>query len=78
MRHLAIDKNTLTTVTTLAHLLQISEKRVVQKAIRHYANELRKFNRLQAFAGILEEAEADEMLKTIQNSRLNKSWEIEL
>ena len=62
-------------VADLARQLQVSEDKVVQQAVVEYAEKIRKKKKLMSFAGILKDDEADEMLQTIQKSRVDKELE---
>lgn len=58
-------------ISNLAQQLQTTEEMVVQQAIMEYAEKLKKKKKLMSFAGILEENEADELLKVIRLNRIN-------
>ena len=75
MKSLVIEPGIQAIVEDLARQLHVSEKKVVQQAIVDYAEKVRKKKKLMSFAGILKEDEADEMLQTIQKSRVNKELE---
>jgi len=62
-------------VADLARQLQVSEDKVVQQAVVEYAEKVRKKKKLMSFAGILKDDEADEMLQTIHQSRVDKELE---
>ena len=62
-------------VADLARQLQVSEDKVVQQAVVEYAEKIRRKKKLMSFAGILQEDEADEMLQTIHQSRVDKVLE---
>ena len=75
MESLVIKPGIRAIVTDLARQLQISEDKVVQQAVVEYAEKVRRKKKLMSFAGILQEDEADEMLQTIQQSRVDKVLE---
>ena len=72
MDTLTLDKETLTTLNTLANQLNASPIEVVRQAINDYVEKIRRKNRLLSYAGILEEQEADAILNSIRNNRINK------
>ena len=75
MESLVIKPGVRAIVADLAKQLKMSEDRVVQQAVVEYAEKIHKKNKLMAFAGILREDEAEEMLQTIQKSRVDKELE---
>lgn len=72
MESLVIKPGVRAVVADLARQLQISEHKVVHQAIVEYAEKVHKKKKLMSFAGILKEDEADQMLRTIQKSRVDK------
>ena len=66
------------TIIELARQLRLSEMEILRQAIEDYARKIRKKQRLMSFAGILTEAEADDLLNTIQSSRVNKDEVVQL
>ena len=72
METLNVDTETLNIVNTLAHPLNTSPIEVVRQAVNNYIDKIQRKNRLMSFAGILDETEAESMLNSIQNSRVNK------
>ena len=62
----------------LARQLRLSELDILRRALEEYARKIRKKQRLMAFAGSLTEAEADDLLRTIQSSRVNKDEAVQL
>ena len=75
MESLVIKPGIQEIVADLARQLQVSEDKVVQQAVVEYAEKIRKKKKLMSFAGILKDDEADEMLQTIQKSRVDKELE---
>ncbi len=73
METLTVNKKTLITITALANQLNTSQKEIVQQAVNEYVEKIKRKNRLISYAGILEEEEAEALLNSIQNNRLNKS-----
>lgn len=59
-------------ITDLSRQLQVPELDVIRQAIESYALKIKKKQQLMSFAGILTEAEADDLLHVIQTSRVNK------
>ncbi len=66
------------TIIELARQLRLSEMEILRQAIEDYARKIRKKQRPMSFAGILTEAEADDLLNTIQSSRVNKDDVVQL
>ena len=62
----------------LARQLHLSEMDILRRAIEDYARKIGRKQRLMAFAGILTETEADDLLRAIQSSRVNKTEFVEL
>jgi hypothetical protein len=60
------DKNLASTVATVANQLKISQQAVISHVIADYVKKIMQHQQLLAFAGILEESEADELLEIIQ------------
>jgi len=75
METLVIKPGIRAIVADLARQLQVSEDKVVQQAVVEYAEKIRKKKKLMSFAGILKDDEADEILQTIQKSRVDKELE---
>ena len=75
MESLVIKPGIRAIVADLARQLQVSEDKIVQQAVVEYAKKVRKKKKLMSFAGILQEDEADEMLQTIQQNRVDKLLE---
>ncbi len=75
MSNLALDTKVLTTISALADRLKTTKEDIVKKAVENYEKKLNKKNPLMAFAGILDEEEADNILSTIYNNRQNKDQE---
>lgn len=74
MKILTIDnQKTLTTINTLANQLNTSPIEVVQQAINNYVEKIRRKNRFMSYAGILGEKEAQVMLNSIRDNRVNKN-----
>ena len=62
----------------LARQLHLSEMDILRRAIEDYARKIGRKQRLMAFAGILTDTEADDLLRAIQSSRVNKTEFVEL
>ncbi len=73
-----IDNELSTTVNALAREFKISQQAILKQAIDDYVKKLKKQQALLAFAGLLTENEADDLLATIQESRVNKDIEFDL
>ena len=65
-------------IIDLARQLHLSEMDILRRAIEDYARKIGKKQRLMAFAGILTDTEADDLLRAIQSSRVNKTEFVEL
>lgn len=78
MRNLALDDKLLSTISSLAKRMKTTREEVVKMAVNSYAKKINEKNRLMQFAGILEDDEADEMLKTIYDNRHNKEMELHI
>ena len=65
-------------VADLAKQLNITEADVLRRAVHNYSEKIKNKKRLMSFAGILSETEADDLLLTIRNSRINKNPETAL
>lgn len=75
METIVITPNIKAVVADLARQLNITGTDVIRRAVHDYAEKIRKKRRLMSFAGTLDETEADNLLRNILNSRLNKNWE---
>jgi len=73
METLSVDTETLNIINTLASQLNTSQIKVVRQAVNNYIDKIQRKNRLMSFAGILDETEAEIMLTSIQDSRVNKT-----
>ena len=78
MQAMMIDNELSATVNEIARELNISQQAILKQAIADYVKKIKKHQALLAFAGILQENEADELLATIQQSRANKDIELDL
>ncbi|MSP27369.1 MAG: ribbon-helix-helix protein, CopG family [Methylococcales bacterium] len=78
MQAMMIDNEFSATVNEIARELNISQHAILKQAIEDYVKKIKKHQALLAFAGILQENEADELLVTIQQSRVNKNIELNL
>lgn len=78
MQAMMIDNELSATVNEIARELNISQQAILKQAIEDYVKKIKKHQALLAFAGILQENEADELLATIQQSRANKDIELDL
>ncbi|MCX7099319.1 MAG: hypothetical protein NTV43_15590 [Methylococcales bacterium] len=76
MQAIMIDNELSATVNEIARELNISQQDFLKQAIEDYVKKIKKHQALLAFAGILQENEADDFLATIQQSRVNKTLEI--
>ena len=65
-------------IIDLARQLHLSEMDILRRAIEDYARKIERKQRLMAFAGILTDTEADDLLRAIQSSRVNKTEFVEL
>jgi predicted transcriptional regulator len=74
-----LDEETLAKIILLAKTQGTTRTKIVERAIEAYANEtLAKRNRLMQYLGILDAEEADKMLQTIRESRVDKETEFNL
>lgn len=78
MGNLVLDNKLLSTISSLAKRMKTTREDVVKMAVNSYAKKISEKNRLMQFAGILEDDEADEMLKTIYDNRHNKEMELQV
>jgi len=75
MEQLLVTPDISATIANLADQLKISKTDVLQQAISEYAEKVDKKKRLMSFAGMLSNAEADDLLQIIQNNRVDKNWD---
>ena len=73
-----IDNELSASVDEIARELNLSQQAIVKQAIEDYVKKVKKHQTLLTFAGLLQEDEADELLATIQQSRVNKNRELNL
>ncbi len=78
MQAVMVDNELSATINEIACQLKISQQAILKQAVNDYVKKLQKHQALLAFAGILQENEADELLQTIQQSRVNKEIEFDL
>ena len=78
MSHLVLDNKLLNAISSLAAQLKTTKADIVKRAVDNYAEEITKKNRLMAYAGILAEEEAEEMLNSIYRSRKSKNMDYRL
>ncbi|NOS89507.1 MAG: ribbon-helix-helix protein, CopG family [Methylococcaceae bacterium] len=78
MQAMMIDNELSAAVNEIARELNISQQDILKQAIEDYVKKIKKHQALLAFAGILQENEADDLLATIQQSRVNKTTEFDL
>ena len=78
MQTMMVEDDILLTVNKIADQLKMSQQEIFKQAVADYVKKLNRRQELLAFAGILEESEADDLLETIQHSRINKKIEFEL
>lgn len=78
MQQITITPDIETTIYDLSQHLHIPELEVIRRAIEAYAEKIRRKQRLMSFAGLLTETEADDLLQTIQASRVNKHEAIQV
>lgn len=70
---------TLLILALLGKKLHVSKTTLIETAVAHYAKEKLKLdNSMMRFAGILSDAEADEMLLGIKKDRRNKKLRVAL
>ena len=65
-------------IIDLARQLHLSEMDILRRAIEDYARKIGRKQRLMAFAGILTDTEADDLVRAILSSRVNKTECVEL
>lgn len=73
MQAMMIDNELSATVNEIARELNISQQDFLKQAIEDYVKKIKKHQALLAFAGILQENEADDLLAAIQFCRLDDS-----
>jgi hypothetical protein len=81
MAQLVLDSKLINTISSLAVKLKTSKAEIVKRAVDNYAEGVTKNtkkNRLMAYAGILPEEEADEILNSIYRSRKSKNIDYRL
>jgi predicted transcriptional regulator len=78
MQTMKVDNEFLITVNKIAHQLKISQQAILKHAVEDYVKKINKHQTLLAFAGILQESEADKLLQTIQHNRVNKETKLDL
>lgn len=71
MQAIMLDEYLVITVSTVAEQLKTSRQAVIKMVIDDYVEKIKQLQRLLFFAGMLEEDEADDLLETIQQSRVN-------
>jgi len=67
----------LTRIYQLAQEMCIPETDVIAKAVDLYAKNMRKKRNLMSFAGTLTQKDGEDILNSINNSRMDKNMEIE-
>ncbi len=78
MQAIMVDNELSAMVSAIANQLRMSQQAILKQAVEDYVKKINKHQALLAFAGLLQESEADELLQTIQQSRVNKNIEIDL
>lgn len=79
MVNFRLSAQALTTLSILEEKLHSSKTAVIEKAIDFYAKKkLSSKKSILEFAGILNEKEAERMLTTIREGRVNKNEEVDL
>jgi hypothetical protein len=81
MAHLVLDSKLINTISSLAVKLKTSKAEIVKRAVDNYAEGVTKNikkNPLMAYAGILAEDEAEEILNSIYRSRKSKNIDYRL
>ncbi len=78
MAQLVLDNKLLNTISSLAVKLKTTKADIVKRAVDNFAEEITKKNPLMAYAGILAEDEADEILNSIYRSRKSKNIDVRL
>ncbi|MGE0086067.1 MAG: hypothetical protein AB7S75_16790 [Desulfococcaceae bacterium] len=68
----------LTRICQLAQEMCIPETDVIEKAVDLYAKNIRKKKKLISFAGALTPKDGEDILNSINNSRMDKDMEIKL
>lgn len=69
MQSMMIDNELSATVNEIARELNISQQDILKQAIEDYVKKIKKHQALLAFAGILQENEADDLLAAIKFCR---------
>jgi hypothetical protein len=69
MGNLVLDNKLLSTISSLAERMKTTREDVVKMTVDSFMKKVSEKNRLMQFAGILEDDEADDMLKTIYENR---------
>ena len=65
------------TILDLSRQMRIPELEVLRQAVNEYAEHIKKKQRLMSFCGLLTDEEADDLLQTIHDNRVNKTMERE-
>lgn len=63
------------TIVDLSRQMRIPELEVLRQAVNEYAENIRKKQRLMSFCGLLTDEEADDLLRTVYDNRVNKSMD---
>lgn len=75
-----LSKQAITVLSLLAESLELSKTEILERALQSYfeLHNAEQHSPLMAFAGILSNEDADDMLKSIYNSRIDTDKEIDL
>jgi hypothetical protein len=75
-----LSQHAITVLSLLAESLELPKTEIVERALQSYfeMNSPTQHSPLMAFAGILNDEDADDMLKSIYSSRTNTDRDIDL
>ncbi len=75
-----LSKHSITVLSLLSESLELSKTEIVERALQHYLDtqSAEEHSPLMAFAGILSDDDADDMLDAIYSNRINTDKEIDL
>ncbi|RBQ31612.1 hypothetical protein CRU92_05200 [Arcobacter sp. FW59] len=74
-----LDENILITLEKLSKELNTTKTDIIEKSIKFFSKQKnQKQDNLLKFAGILEDKQAEEMLKSISNSKNSKDFSLDI
>lgn len=75
--NIRLDENILITLEKLSKDLNTTKTDIIEKSIQFFSKQ-KKQNNLLKFAGILDDKQADEILKNIQDSKNSKDFSLDI